>query len=354
MKIPRLKIGEFIFKLPIVQGPMGVQVSSWPLPPAVANEGALSFITTIALGGPNVHRRDFLRVSNEALAKEIHKCQKSTNQPLAVNVMGVLSNLRDLIDVAVKNGIRIISYGAGIPKDLPALVPDPRVYLIPIISSARLAKSLLSIWFKRYKRVPAAFILEGPLAGGHLGFSQKELDQPDVFSLENILKEVLQVVDNFAQKIGYKIPIIAAGGIYTGADIAHILQLGASGAQLGTRFVATTECPASKQFKQAYLDATEEDVTIIHSPVGLLGRVIRNRFLDKVANGQIKIKCPYHCIKSCDIKTAGFCIAKALYDAKAGDLDDGLIFAGANVYRVNKIVSVKELLTELTQGIEAA
>jgi nitronate monooxygenase len=353
VKIPELRIGELVFKIPLAQGPMGVQVSSWPLPPAVANEGCLAFITTIALGGPDVGRRDFVRVSKEALVQEIRRCRESTDGPLAVNVMGALSNVYDLIQTAVANGVRIISYGAGIPKNLPELVPDPKVYLIPIISSAKLARFLLSAWLRRYNRAPDAFILEGPLAGGHLGFDEEQLAQPDIFSLEKILVQVLAVVREFEQKLGRKIPVIAAGGIYTGEDIARILHLGASGVQLGTRFVATDECPAADEFKQAYIDAREEDIRIIHSPVGMLGRVIHNRFLDKVDAGSIRIKCPYHCIKSCDMKTAGFCIARALFNAKSGDVDNGLIFAGANVHRIKKILSVKELIAELVEGIRA-
>ena len=353
MRVPKLVIGQLKFQLPIVQGAMGVQVSSYPLPAVVTNEGGLGTITSIALGDHNSGHDDFLRVSHEELEREIARCTGLTKKPMAVNVMGALSNVRDLIVTAVKSGAKIIVYGAGVPQDLPEIVPDPSVNLVPIISSAKLADILLRLWKRRYERAPDAFIVEGPLAGGHLGFSQEQLDNPKEFFLEKILQEVLAVVRPYEQTLGRRIPIIAAGGIYTGADAARMLSLGAAGVQLGTRFVATHECPVAPEFKQAYLEAKEEDVVIIHSPVGLLGRVLKsNGFLAKVAAKQVQMRCPCHCIKSCDIKRAGFCILKALFNAKNGRLENGLIFVGANVHRVNSIVSVKELMAELVEGIK--
>lgn len=354
MEIPKLRIGDVEIRHPIVQGAMGVQVSSCPLPPAVTNEGGLGTITSIALGDPSARHDNYVSVSREALKREISKCRDLTDGPLALNVMGALSNVRDLIQTAVKSGINIIVYGAGIPKDLPEVVSNPNVNLVPIISSAKLAELLVNLWWKRYKCAPAGFILEGPLAGGHLGFSQEQLDDLEKFSLENILKEVLCVIKPFEERLGRKIPVIAAGGIYTGADIARMLHLGASGVQLGTRFVATHECPASDEFKQAYIDAKESDIVITKSPVGMLGRAIRNAFLDRVKEGKAKIRCPYHCISSCKINTARYCIAQALLNAKDGNVDEGLIFAGANVHRVDRIMTVKELMSELLAGIKAS
>jgi nitronate monooxygenase len=356
MKVPKLQIGQLEFELPIVQGAMGVQVSSFPLPAVVANEGGLGTITSIvALNDYSAKHSDFSRAAQVELELEIRRCRTLTDKALAVNVMGAMSNVHGLIDTAVKNGIKMIVYGAGVPKDLPELVPDPSVNLVPIISSAKLAELLIKLWQRRYGRAPDAFILEGPLAGGHLGFSQEQLDNPEEFSLEKILQEVIAVVRPHEQALGRRIPIIAAGGIYTGEDAAYMLSLGAAGVQLGTRFVVTHECPAAPEFKQAYLEAKKDDVVIIHSPVGLLGRALSsNPFLEKVAAKQIKMRCPYHCIRTCDIGQAGFCIAEALLNAKAGQLDDGLIFAGANVYRVDRIMSVRELMAELVAGIEAS
>ncbi|RJQ35303.1 nitronate monooxygenase [Candidatus Parcubacteria bacterium] len=358
MRVPKFKIGQFVFERPIWQGAMGVRVSAHPLPAAVAEEGCVGTITSMGLGSIDADQKTFIRVSREALVEEIAKSRDQNNggtdKTLALNVMGALINVNDLVTTAVDKGIKMIVWGAGIPKDLPQVVPDPSVCLVPIISSAKLAGIILKWWQNHYGRAPDAFIIEGMKAGGHLGFKQEQLDQPEIYSLENILQEVLAVVRPYEQQLGRKIPVIVAGGIYTGADIAYMLSLGAAGAQLGTRFVATDECPAAPEFKQAYLDAREEDIEIIHSPVGMLGRVIKNRFLEKVAAKQVKMNCPYHCIKSCDIKTAGFCIARALFNAKKGDLENGLIFAGANVWRVNRIMPVRELIAELVAGIEAS
>src|SRR3989339_477838 len=353
MQVPKLTIGQFTFDKPIVQGAMGVRISSYPLPPMVANLGGWGMITTIGLGGDEAVHRDYPRISNEALVAEIERCCQLSTKPMAVNVMGALSNVNDLIDTAVRSGIKIVVYGAGIPLDLPKLVPDLSVNLVPIVSSARLVRIILSRWAKKYQRLPAAFVLEGPLAGGHLGFNQYELDHPEIFNLKNILAEVLAVVRPYEQMFGQKIPVIVAGGILI-ADVPYWLSLGAAAVQLGTLFVMTDECPAAPEFKQAYLEAKPEDVHIIHSPVGLLGRVIHSPFLDKVAAGQVKIECPYHCITSCEIKTARFCIARALYNAKLGLLDDGLIFAGANVHLMDRIIPVSQLMAEIIEGIEAS
>lgn len=358
MIIPKLKIGNFQFELPIVQGAMGVRVSSHPLPATVANAGGLGTITSLGLGTIDSNQENFARDSREALIEEIQKSRDldnhGTDKPLALNVMGVLSNVNNLIATAVENGIKMIVYGAGIPNKLPKVVPDTSVKLILMINSAKLATGLLNLWWRFYQRVPDAFILEGPLAGGHLGYTTEQLANPKEFYLEKILAEVVEAVRPYEQKIGRKIPIIAAGGIYTGEDIARMLHIGAAGVQLGTRFVVTHECPAAMEFKQAYLDAREDDILVIHSPVGMPGRVIRNGFLAKVANHQVNMRCPYKCISFCDIKHAGFCIAQALFNAKEGKLEDGLIFAGANVHRVNRIISVRELMAELVEGIKAS
>ncbi len=354
MQIPKLKIGQLEFDLPIVQGAMGVQVSSYPLPAVVSNCGALGTMTSMGLGDPRAVSRNYVHISSAALAAEIKLCQSLTDKPMALNVMGALSNTRDLIRVAVDNGVKILVYGAGIPRDLPELVADPSVNLVPIISSAKLAGLILKLWQRHYQVAPSAFILEGPLAGGHLGFNQAQLDNPKEFCLENILSAVLEVVRPYEQVLGRKIPIITAGGIYTGEDIARMLSLGAAGVQMGTRFVVTHECPAAPEYKQAYLDTKKEDIVIIHSPVGMLGRAKRNAFLAKVEARQVKMECPYHCISSCDIKRAGFCIARALCNAKAGQLDDGLIFVGANAYRLDRLLSVQELLDELILGLKAS
>jgi NAD(P)H-dependent flavin oxidoreductase YrpB (nitropropane dioxygenase family) len=326
MKIPKLQFGNITADVPIVQGAMGVS-----------------------------SKTEYERMSREALEKEIRKAKKMTNGHLAVNFMGVLSNADDLITTAVKEGIKIIVYGAGLPAKLPGLVEDSSVSLLPIVSSARVAELILRVWDKRYERTADAIILEGPLAGGHLGFSEEQLNQPAEYSLENLLPEVLGTVKAYEDKYGKKIPVIVGGGIFSGMDIARMLSLGASGVQMATRFVCTEECDVSQEFKQSYLDAEEEDIVIIKSPVGMPGRAIHNKFLkDLEIKGKLKIKCPYRCLSVCKVGEARYCIALALLNSYFGDVDNGLIFCGQNAYRCDKIVTVKELISDLLGELEAA
>jgi NAD(P)H-dependent flavin oxidoreductase YrpB (nitropropane dioxygenase family) len=269
--------------------------------------------------------------------------------------MGVLSNVDDLIMAAIREGIKIIVYGAGLPTKLPGLIEDSSINLVPIVSSARVAEFILRSWDKRYERIPDAIILEGPLAGGHLGFSEEQLGQPDHCSLDNLLPEILETIKAYEDKYGKRIPVIAAGGIFDGKDIARMLNLGASGVQMATRFVCTEECDVSQEFKQIYLDAKEEDIVIIKSPVGMPGRAIQNKFLDDLEiKGKIKVNCPYRCLTACKVSDAKYCIAQALLNSYFGDVDHGLIFCGQNAYRIDKIVTVKELISDLIAELEAA
>lgn len=348
MNIPQLTIGSLTAQLPIVQGGMGVRVSLAPLAAAVANEGGIGTISSIGLADVNLTGAEFLVKSLEALRKEIRLAQYTTKGPLSVNVMGVTCNADDLVKTAVSEGIRIIAYGAGLPLKLPALVEDPDVNLVPIISSPRAAGLILRTWHKKYNRCVSAFTLEGPLAGGHLGFSPEQLQHPELYTHEILLPQLLETVKPFEDLYGRKIPIIAAGGIYSGRDIARMLQLGASGVQMGTRFVCTEECSVSPEFKQAYLDATEDDIIIVKSPVGMPGRAIHNRFIKRVETQEKgRIKCAFQCLTACKIENAKYCIAEALLNSYYGDVDQGLIFCGQNAHRIKKIVTVKHLMNEL-------
>jgi len=355
VKIPKLHIGNIVAKIPIIQGGMGVRVSLASLSSAVANEGGIGTISSIGLGDVEASKQEYEHQSRQALIREIRKAQNLTNGHLAVNFMGVLSNVDDLILTAVKEGIKTIVYGAGLPIKLPSLVEDGSVNLIPIVSSARVAELILRTWNKRYGRTADGIILEGPLAGGHLGFSEEQINQPEEYSLENLLPEVLETVKPYEDRHGRKIPIIVAGGIFDGEDIARMLSLGASGVQMATRFVCTVECDVSQKFKQAYIDSGEEDIVIIKSPVGMPGRAIRNRFLEDLESDKPgRIKCFYRCLSACKLEEARYCIALALVNACLGDLDHGLIFCGQNAYRINEIITVKELIIELLAELEAA
>jgi len=354
MKIPKLQIGSIALDIPIIQGAMGVRVSLSSLASAVANEGGIGTIASVGLGDIEASKFEYEKMSREALENEIQKARNLTKGHLAVNVMGVLSNSEDLVKTAMREGIKIIVYGAGLPLKLPRLVEDDSVNLLPIVSSGRAAELILRYWDRQYGRTANGLILEGPLAGGHLGFSIKQLEHPENYSLIDLLASLLEVVKKYEDKYARKIPVITAGGIFDGKDIARMLLAGASGVQMATRFVCTEECDVSPEFKQAYLDAKEEDIAIINSPVGLPGRAIRNKFLRELdVKGKLEIDCQYRCLRVCNIKEARYCIALALLNAAFGDTDNGLIFCGQNAYRINKIVTVKDLISELVSEIEA-
>jgi len=256
--------------------------------------------------------------------------------------------------VSAENADMIIS-GAGLPLSLPEYVKGTDAAILPIVSSRRAVEIICKTWDRRYNRLPDAVVVEGPLAGGHLGFSFEELLEKEKHPEEKIVVEVIEGVKPYEQKYGKKIPVIAAGGIWDGRDMARFLKLGASGVQIATRLICTHECDASPKFKQAYLDAKEEDIILIKSPVGMPGRAIRNEFLNAVERGEkMPFHCPYQCIKTCPPKTSPYCIALALINAKEGRFEEGFAFAGANAWRCDKIVSVKELIAELVRDAEAA
>jgi nitronate monooxygenase len=349
LTIPKLRIGDLVARIPIIQGGMGVGISLSRLASAVANEGGIGVIAAALIG---LHESDiysnFREANIRALRKEIRKAREATEGILGVNIMVALTNFADMVKTSIEEGIDVIFSGAGLPLDLPKYLKDGfKTKLVPIISSARAAKAICRRWLSRFDSLPDAFVVEGPMAGGHLGFSAEQLDSPD-FALERLVPEVVEAVIPFQEEHKAEIPVIAAGGVYGGDDIHRFLQLGAAGVQMATRFVTTHECDADIRFKQSYLDARMEDMVIIKSPLGLLGRAIQNKFIEDVESGKKKpYKCPYHCLLPCNVKDSPYCISLALIHAKRGNLGHGFAFAGQNAYRADRIISVKELITSL-------
>lgn len=266
--------------------------------------------------------------------------------------MVALNNYAEMVKEVVKNKIDLIISGAGLPKELPEYVKGSNTKIAPIVSSARACKLITRLWMSKHNYVPDMIVIEGPEAGGHLGFKPEELEEGVKPKLEDITTEVVEYIKEVEKETNKQIPVIVAGGIYDGKDIAKFLKLGASGVQMATRFVATNECDASDEFKNAYVNAKKEDIKIIKSPVGLPGRAIRNEFIKNVEQGRQKIEKCYKCIKTCDVKTTPYCITKALVNAVKGNIDDALVFCGSNAYRINKIVSVHDLMQELVTGAE--
>lgn len=349
-------IGDLKIPVPIIQGGMGIGISLSGLASAVANAGGVGVISTVGIGllGNNTHK-NYRQINIDSLREEIRKARKLTKGILGVNVMVALSNFADMVKTSIDEGIDIIFSGAGLPLDLPKyLVEGAKTKLVPIVSSARAAAIICKKWIQNYNYTPDAIVVEGPKAGGHLGFKVDQIDDED-HRLEKLVPDIVREVKPYATRTGESIPVIAAGGIFTGNDIFDIMALGASAVQMGTRFVATFECDASEEFKNSYVNASEEDVNIIRSPVGMPGRAIINRFFREVEKGTRKpTKCRHHCIITCDFKVTPYCIANALVEAQKGNLEDGFAFAGSNVHRVKEIISVSELFEILQREYDMA
>ncbi len=326
---------------------MGVRVSGARLAAAVANEGCAGTIASVGLGKfEDAPSSEFVKLNDDALREEMRTARSLSDGVIGVNVMVALSNYESLVKVAVEEKADFIASGAGLPFELPGLVGDSDIALIPIVSSARALRIICSRWKSSHNRLPDAVIVEGPRAGGHLGFKHEELADNTHAGLERIVEETLDLVNTMDTPF----PVIAAGGIFDGGDMVRFLNLGASGVQMATRFVCTDECDADGRFKQAYLDASEEDITVIHSPVGMPGRVIRNAFVKRVVGGErVPFKCDFKCLRTCDKATAPYCIAKALVDAARGNFEEAFAFAGSNAFKCREILSVKALVKKLVE-----
>ena len=344
-----LRIGNLAIAVPIIQGGMGVGISLSGLAAAVANEGGVGVISSAGLGLLYKNSSENLfEASIYGLKEEIRKAREKTMGVIGVNVMVAMTNFVDMIKTSISEKVDIIIAGAGLPLDLPSfLKKDSITKLIPIVSSARATRIICEKWKANYDYLPDAVIVEGPKAGGHLGFKEEQIGDNN-YALEKLVPEIVNELKTFEEKYNKSIPLIAAGGIYTGEDINNIMKLGASGVQMGTRFVTTDECDASQGFKQAYIDASEKDIEIIKSPVGMPGRAIFSSFIQKVKDGKKQPqKCSFKCIKTCDITKSPYCIIIALINALKGNFENGFAFAGSNAFRATKISSVKEIFQSL-------
>lgn len=344
-----LRIGNKVARIPIIQGGMGVGVSRGKLAGAVAKEGGIGVISTAQIGydKPGFEGNEE-KCNEEALREHIRMAKSQACGGLVgVNVMTALKHYKEHVKIAVEEGIDVVICGAGIPFDLPELVEGSDTKIAPIVSTVRCTELLLKKWDRKYKRTADFIVVEGPKAGGHLGFGEEEARSLD--NIDDEIKAIIASVKKYEEKYQVEIPVIVAGGVFDKEDIEHALSLGAAGVQIASRFVATYECDASDAYKQAYINAKEEDICIIKSPVGMPGRALNNAFQDKVRAGMTKVDRCYLCLAKCNPAEIPYCITKALVNAVKGDLDNGLIFCGANVGRIHQIVSVHELIQELTQ-----
>lgn len=345
-----LKIGELVAEKPIIQGGMGVGVSRSSLAGAVAAEGGIGIISTAQIGyDEEGFEKDQAGCNRIAIKKHIKRAKEIARGKglVGVNIMVALKHYKEHVQEAVKAGADVIISGAGLPMDLPKLVGENVTKIAPIVSSKRAAQLILKMWAHRYNRTADFIVVEGPKAGGHLGFSKEQLQDIDKLDYDQEIRDIIECKKDYEEKFQRKIPVIVAGGIFDRKDIEHVMKLGADGVQIASRFVATEECDASDAYKQAYIQAEKKNIQIIQSPVGMPGRALRNEFIKGLETARKPITKCYNCLEKCDPRTVPYCITKALIEAVQGNVENGLIFCGENVDRIHEMTTVHDLMNEL-------
>ncbi len=346
MKLPKLKIRNLESKYPIIQAGMGVRVGNSTLAAETIKLGGFGTIASVGLGDIEKSKTDFVEESNRVLIEEIRRARRVSRNsgPLGINVMVALSNYEAIVRAAVKEGVDFIVSGAGLPISLPEYVGDADIALIPVISSGRALKVVLSAWKRKYNRMPDAVIVEGPLCGGHLGFSMELLEDPESCSLEILFNDVRSLLEEYE----YDIPIIAAGEVSSRKEVDECLKIGYDGVQIGTYFIATMESGMDIKSKRIFVNAKPEDVVLLQSPVGLPVRVLKTPLVERVLDGQTeKFGCPYRCLRTCNPAKVQFCIAKALLSTWSGDVDNGLYMTGCNVEAIKSVIPMKNFFDTL-------
>lgn len=353
MSIKPLKIGSLTVEKPIIQGGMGVGVSLGNLAGAVAKEGGIGIISSAQIGyrEPDFDK-DPLAANLRAIRKEYEKARKiAPDGVIGFNIMVALKHYEEYVQAAVEMGADIIISGAGLPTELPKLVGDAGTMLAPIVSTGRSAGVILKFWDRKYNRVPDLLVIEGPKAGGHLGFTREQLTdylEEETADYDEEIGKIIAVVREYEERYGKKIPVALAGGIENREQAQHAFALGADAIQVATRFVTTEECDADIRFKEAYLKAKEEDIVIVKSPVGMPGRAILNDFMKKVNAGEKIPHSPCHgCLRNCEPAKIPYCITDSLIHAAKGEVEDALLFCGAYAYRAEKLETVREVMDSL-------
>ena len=355
--LKEIRFDHRTLQLPIIQGGMGVGVSLSSLAGHVMKEGAMGVISA---AHPGYRRPDFRKDSIAANCAAIHEeCARARaisegNGLLGINIMVASTDYDTYVRAAIDAGVDAIISGAGLPLHLPKLTKDSDVLLAPIVSSARAAHLILRTWDKHYQTCPDFIVIEGSEAGGHLGFSREELEEGRCQPLDAIVREVLGLLAPYEERYQKKIRVFAAGGIFDGNDIARMLRLGADGVQMATRFIATYECDAADSFKQAVLQCTKEDIRLIKSPAGLPGRALNTRFIRRVEGQTICMNDCLRCMKPCDPSHTPYCISEALITSVSRDAQDGVVFVGANAWRIDSLLHVSQLLTQLKEEANAS
>lgn len=345
-------IRDLAVPVPVIQGGMGVGVSLSRLAGNVAKCGGIGIISTAQIGYQEPEFDANPIESNlKAIGKQIKRAKEiAMGGIVGANIMVATKKYEEYVRAAVKAGADLIISGAGLPTLLPTLVEQSKTKIAPIVSSVKSASVICKLWDRKFKRCPDLVVIEGPKAGGHLGFSLEELEEFQEEAYETEIKGILRLIKQYSEKYQYHIPVVVAGGIYDGKDLRHAMELGADGVQVATRFVTTWECDASEAYKQAYVNAKKEDIQIVKSPVGMPGRAIFNEFIRRTQTGEeVKHWKCHQCLEKCNQKDIPYCITDALIHAVEGNLEQGLIFCGANAWRAKKIEHVSEIMEEFAQ-----
>ena len=344
-----LTIGNLTAEVPVVQGGMGVGISLSSLAGAVAANGGVGVISTAQIGyrEPDWDEHP-IEANLRAIGKEIKRAKELAKGRgmVGANIMVATRDYERYVRAAVEAGTDLIISGAGLPVDLPRMVKGSDTRLLPIVSSLKSAQVICRYWEKKYAYYPDGIVIEGPLAGGHLGFPPEALSDVEALDYDGVIRDIIAYINTYEQKAGKKIPVIVAGGIYDRKDMEHALSLGADGVQAATRFVTTYECDAAEAYKQAYIDAKKEDIVIIKSPVGMPGRAILNPFMKRAMTEQIPHGKCHLCISTCKPAETPYCITERLLAATEGNVDEALLFCGANAYRATKLEHVKDIMEE--------
>lgn len=349
-KIKPLKIGELTAPFPVIQGGMGVGISLSHLAGTVAACGGVGILSAAQIGfREEGFEKDSIGTNLKAIKKEICKARKIANGGIiGINIMVTTQRYEEYVKAAVESGVDLIISGAGLPVDLPELVEGSKTKIAPIVSTVKSAKVICKMWDRHYHRVPDLVVIEGPKAGGHLGFSRKQLEifTPEVYDQE--IRQIIELVKEYEKKYQKRIPVVVAGGIFDRKDFLHALELGADGVQMGTRFVTTYECDAAEEYKKAYINVSKENIVLVDSPVGMVGRAVGNTFALAEGKKEPVKKC-YQCIKTCNPGDTPYCITNALVQAAKGETENALVFCGENAWKCDKIEHVGDILRELCE-----
>lgn len=344
-----LKLGELTASVPVIQGGMGVGISLSRLSGAVAAAGGIGIISTAQIGyrEPGFDR-DPIGTNLKAIKEEIRKAREiAKGGIIGVNIMVATRKYEEYVKAAIEAGADLIISGAGLPMTLPELAASAKTKIAPIVSSLKSAQVILKYWMKKYSRLPDMVVIEGPKAGGHLGFSMEQLtDEQYTENYDREIQDIIAVVKQYAQTGGREVPVVTAGGIYTREDMEHAFSLGADGVQMATRFVTTYECDASMEYKEAYINAEKEDIVLVKSPVGMPGRAILNPFMEKAKKGKLPHGACHMCVSTCKPQETPYCITEALVNAAKGDVDNALLFCGTNAYRAKQLEHVSDIMKE--------